>query len=69
MSIRPNDRALLTGAASGLGLALTRLLAARGCAVVGACWALRNNNLRTGFFIYVHFYKFPLLPRAHISQL
>ena len=34
MSIRPNDRALLTGAASGLGLALTRLLAARGCRVL-----------------------------------
>lgn len=34
MSIRSNDRALVTGATSGLGLALTRLLAARGCRVL-----------------------------------
>jgi NAD(P)-dependent dehydrogenase (short-subunit alcohol dehydrogenase family) len=34
MTIRSNDRALVTGAASGLGLALTRLLADRGCRVL-----------------------------------
>ena len=34
MSIRSNDRALVTGAASGLGLALTRLHATRGCRVL-----------------------------------
>ncbi len=34
MSIRSNDRALITGAASGLGLALTRLLASRGCRIL-----------------------------------
>lgn len=34
MSIRRNDRALVTGAASGLGLALTRQLASRGCRVL-----------------------------------
>jgi NAD(P)-dependent dehydrogenase (short-subunit alcohol dehydrogenase family) len=34
VTIRSNDRALVTGAASGLGLALTRQLAARGCRVL-----------------------------------
>ncbi|MEV7397859.1 SDR family NAD(P)-dependent oxidoreductase [Aeromicrobium sp. NPDC092404] len=34
MSIAPNSRALVTGAASGLGLALARQLAARGCRVL-----------------------------------
>lgn len=34
MAIRTNDRVLVTGAASGFGLALTRLLAERGCRVL-----------------------------------
>ena len=34
MAIRTNDRVLVTGAASGFGLALTRLLAGRGCRVL-----------------------------------
>lgn len=34
MAIRPNDRALVTGAAAGFGLALTTLLSQRGCRVL-----------------------------------
>ncbi len=34
MAIAPNSRVLVTGAASGLGLALVRQLADRGCRVL-----------------------------------
>jgi NADP-dependent 3-hydroxy acid dehydrogenase YdfG len=36
MAIRTNDRVLVTGAAAGFGLALTRLLAERGCRVLAS---------------------------------
>ena len=40
MPIRTNDRALVTGAAAGLGLALTTQLSARGCRVLATDLAL-----------------------------
>jgi NADP-dependent 3-hydroxy acid dehydrogenase YdfG len=44
MTVRSNDRALVTGAASGLGLALTRLLDARGCRVLATDVAVETPD-------------------------